>query len=121
MNAKRLHSAAQPRKIILPFAFRFALAILVCSAASVAAAQSSASTPTGNETANGKAARESSRTAAVVDAGRIVFDQRCEICHFSESTAKKIGPGLKGLFARARFADGAKVNDASVAGIIDEG
>ena len=57
----------------------------------------------------------------MVDAGRIVFNQRCEICHFSESTAKKIGPGLKGLFARARFADGAKVNDASVARIIGEG
>ena len=121
MHAKRLHSAVQPRKIILPFAFRFALAILLCSAASLASAQSSTSAPAGSGNAGGKPASESSRTAAVVNAGRIVFNQRCEICHFSESTAKKIGPGLKGLFARARFADGAKVNDASVAQIIGEG
>jgi cytochrome c len=121
MHAKRVHSAVQPRRIILPFAFRCALTILLCSVASVAFAQSSAPAPTGNGNVNGNAARESSRTAALVNAGRIVFNQRCEICHFSESTAKKIGPGLKGLFARAKFVDGTKVSNASVADVIGKG
>jgi cytochrome c len=117
MNAKELRSTDWLSRAVC----HSALAILLCSTASLASAQSSPSASAGSGNANGKAAGESSRTAAVVDAGRIVFNQRCEICHFSESTAKKIGPGLKGLFARARFANGAKVNDASVAGIIGEG
>lgn len=67
---------------------------------------------------NGNAANHK---AAVVDAGRIVFNQRCEICHFSDSRAKKIGPGLKDLFARARLTDGNRVTDSSVAGVITDG
>jgi cytochrome c len=57
------------------------------------------------ETANGKAA----------------FDQHCEICHYAESTAQKIGPGLKGLYARTRFAGGGKVDDAAVTHWIEIG
>jgi hypothetical protein len=105
MNAKELRST----NLLSRAVYRCALAILLCSAASLASAQSSTSAPAVSGNADGKAARESSRTAAVVNAGRIVFNQRCEICHFSESTAKKIGPGLKGLFGRARFADGANL------------
>ena len=87
----------------------------------MASAQSSAPAPAGHASANGNSARENSRTAAAINAGRIVFNQRCEICHFIDSNAQKIGPGLKGLFARARFADGTKVSEASVARIIGEG
>jgi mono/diheme cytochrome c family protein len=31
-------------------------------------------------------------------AGAAVFNQNCSVCHFSDSTAIKVGPGLKGLF-----------------------
>ncbi len=62
-----------------------------------------------------------SHTVAAIDAGRNVFNQRCSICHFIDSSAAKIGPGLKGLFARARFTDGKKVTEASVAKVIAEG
>lgn len=59
--------------------------------------------------------------AREVTAGKSVFDQRCEICHYTESTAQKIGPGLKGLYARMRFAGGEKVKDAVVIHWIETG
>jgi mono/diheme cytochrome c family protein len=46
--------------------------------------------------------------------GRIVFRDRCTICHYSDSTAQKIGPGLKRLYGRGKFTNGAKADDASV-------
>jgi cytochrome c len=51
---------------------------------------------------------------ASVARGQFVYKDRCAICHFSESEVKKIGPGLKGIYKRARFTDGGKVDDASV-------
>jgi cytochrome c len=51
---------------------------------------------------------------ASVARGQIVYKDRCAICHFSESEVKKIGPGLKGIYKRARFTDGGKVEDATV-------
>jgi mono/diheme cytochrome c family protein len=35
--------------------------------------------------------------------GKEVFDQKCGICHFAYSDAKKIGPGLKGISKRGTF------------------
>jgi cytochrome c len=46
--------------------------------------------------------------------GKATFDSKCAICHNADSTDKKIGPGLKGLYARGTLADGAKVTDESV-------
>jgi cytochrome c2 len=89
--------------------------------ASVTSAQSSSPAPAGRGNATSNSARDNSRTAAAIDAGRIIYNQRCEICHFVDSNAQKIGPGLKGLFGRARFADGRRVTDASVAQVIGEG
>jgi mono/diheme cytochrome c family protein len=51
---------------------------------------------------------------AAIARGRIVYHDRCEICHFSDSDVQKIGPGLKGVYRRGKFADGSKVNDASM-------
>ena len=53
-------------------------------------------------------------SAREVANGKTAFDQHCEICHYPESTAQKIGPGLKGLYARTRFAGGGKVDDPAV-------
>jgi cytochrome c len=46
--------------------------------------------------------------------GKATFDSKCAICHNADSTEKKIGPGLKGLYARGTMADGTKVTDESV-------
>jgi cytochrome c len=42
--------------------------------------------------------------------GKEVFDKKCGVCHYADSDAKKIGPGLKGLAKRGTFT----VNDAKV-------
>lgn len=46
--------------------------------------------------------------------GKEIFDGKCAICHSADTTDKKIGPGLKGLYARGTMADGSKVTDESV-------
>lgn len=121
MHATRLNSSDWLCRITFGSVFRCALALLLgLAASSMASAQSSVPAPASRTSANTSSTRES-RAAAAIDAGRIVFNQRCEICHFVDSKAQKIGPGLKGLFARARFADGTKVNEGSIAAIIGEG
>ncbi len=46
--------------------------------------------------------------------GLKVYKDRCAICHFSESDARKIGPGLAGIYKHGKFANGGKVEDASM-------
>ena len=46
--------------------------------------------------------------------GHLVFRARCAVCHFSDSSAGKIGPGLKGIYKRGKFANGGKVDDVSM-------
>jgi len=67
--------------------------------ASLAAAQTSRSSPA---------------SAPPAPSGAALYEQHCAICHYSGSTAKKIGPGLKNLYARRKFADGRRVDDAGV-------
>ncbi len=52
--------------------------------------------------------------------GKEVFDQ-CSVCHNSDSTDQKIGPGLKGLFKRDKLASGKPVNEANVRAQINDG
>ena len=35
--------------------------------------------------------------------GAMVFKQNCSACHLTDSTATKIGPGLKGVFKGDKF------------------
>ena len=58
---------------------------------------------------------------SAITRGRAIYQQRCEICHFSASEARTIGPGLKGIYTRRKFADGRKVDDASMERWIVEG
>ena len=51
---------------------------------------------------------------AAIARGLVTYTNRCAICHFSESEAKKIGPGLKGIYRRGGSMVGGKVDDASV-------
>ena len=52
--------------------------------------------------------------------GEAAFDN-CSVCHNSDSTETKIGPGLKGLFKREKLVNGKPVNDANVKALITEG
>jgi mono/diheme cytochrome c family protein len=65
------------------------------------------------------AAASNAPTAA---AGKAVFEQKCAVCHNADSTDKKIGPGLKGLYARGTFTtSGNKLTDESVTAFIQAG
>lgn len=52
--------------------------------------------------------------------GKVVF-QQCSMCHNPNSAEKKIGPGLKGLFHRAKLANGKKPTDENVMAQINQG
>jgi len=54
--------------------------------------------------------------------GKEVFDKKCAMCHFADSDAKKIGPGLKGLSKRGTFSvNGNKVTTDSLTTWIENG
>ena len=57
---------------------------------------------------------------ADAEKGKEVFDQ-CAACHNADSTEKKMGPGLKGLFQREKLKNGKKPTDAVVTDIINKG
>jgi cytochrome c2 len=53
--------------------------------------------------------------------GKEVFEQ-CSVCHNADSAERKMGPGLKGLFKKAKMdSNGKAPSDANVQGKIDEG
>lgn len=53
--------------------------------------------------------------------GKDVFDEQCSVCHDATGTEKKTGPALKGLFKKAKMADGKAVNEANVRARIHDG
>lgn len=53
--------------------------------------------------------------------GRVIFDQKCEACHFDLSSEKKIGPGLAGLMKRAKFKNGMAADEYHLRRVIDRG
>jgi len=58
---------------------------------------------------------------AALDSGKKLYAEQCAICHFEASTAKKVGPGLKGLAKRGKFADGKPVTDEALRVWIENG
>ena len=52
--------------------------------------------------------------------GKEVFEQ-CGVCHNADSTEKKMGPGLKGLFTHDTMLNGKKPTEANVRAKVDEG
>ncbi len=58
---------------------------------------------------------------AEIAQGKQLFQAKCAICHYSESAAKKIGPGLKGLSKLGKDSDGKPVDDASLRAWIEKG
>jgi len=52
--------------------------------------------------------------------GKEVFEQ-CGVCHNADSTEKKMGPGLKGLFKKDKMSNGKPANAANILAKINEG
>jgi cytochrome c len=60
--------------------------------------------------------------AASVARGKEVFEKKCAMCHFADSDAKKIGPGLKGISKRGTFTvNGSKVTTEALTTWIENG
>ena len=53
-------------------------------------------------------------------AGKEVFEQ-CAVCHNVDSDEKKMGPGLKGLFKKAKLKNGKAVTEDNVKALINAG
>ena len=70
----------------------FGFALLGLSMAALAQDPAAKPAPKKTTTAKGSATK-----------GKEVFDQKCGVCHFADSDAKKIGPGLKGISKRGTF------------------
>lgn len=67
-------------------------------------------------------AADKKASPAAVARGKEVFDKKCSICHFADSDAKKIGPGLKGIGKRGTFTvNSNKVTDESLKTWIENG
>jgi mono/diheme cytochrome c family protein len=61
-------------------------------------------------------------SAAAAARGKDVFDKKCGVCHYADSDAKKIGPGLKGIGKRGTFTvNNNKVTDESLRTWIENG
>ena len=61
-------------------------------------------------------------TSAAAARGKEVFDKKCVVCHYADSDAKKIGPGLKGLSKRGTFSvNNNKVTDETLKDWIENG
>lgn len=61
-------------------------------------------------------------SAAAVERGKEIFEKRCAVCHYADSDAKKIGPGLKGLSKRGTFSvNSNKVTDENLRTWIENG
>jgi mono/diheme cytochrome c family protein len=51
---------------------------------------------------------------AEIASGKKIFLAQCDVCHFPHSKEKKIGPGLRRIYPGGKFANGKKVDDASM-------
>ncbi|MEQ1353516.1 MAG: cytochrome c [Candidatus Acidiferrum sp.] len=68
------------------------------------------------------AAGTAKNSPAALARGKEVFDKKCAVCHYPESDAKKIGPGLKGISKRGTFTvNQNKVTDESLKTWIENG
>ena len=90
------------------------IAILACTG--VLFAQSAPTKSSGTKKAG------AGKDTAAIARGKEVFQQKCSVCHFDSSDAKKIGPGLKGINKRGTFTvNGNKVTDENLKTWIENG
>jgi len=68
----------------------------------------------GGELVYGTKTATRAETKGLAAEGAALFKQNCSACHFTDSSATKVGPGLKGLFAQDKFPiSGRPVSDDS--------
>ena len=94
-----------------------ALLVFACGLVSASAVVSGAA----QQKKTAPAPASNSTAAANVAAGQKIYAAQCDACHFPRSAAKKVGPGLKGIYRKAKFADGKTVTEASMTAWIRDG
>lgn len=71
--------------------------------------------------AHGKAKGFGAASAAAAR-GKEIFEKKCAVCHYADSDAKKIGPGLQGISKRGTFTvNNNKVTDEALKTWIENG
>ncbi len=104
---------------------RLAVEMLALAVAATVAMAQGNGTKTGAKTAKAKpaaAATTAGSAGASFNAkGKEVYRVNCAICHFSASSGKKIGPGMKGIFKGRKFEDGTGVTDETMRVWIEKG
>jgi cytochrome c len=69
-----------------------------------------------------KSPAKKSGASGAATRGKDVFEKKCALCHYADSDAKKIGPGLKGMSKRGTFTvNNNKVTDESLKTWIENG
>ena len=64
----------------------------------------------------------SAQSKGSAEKGNEVFDEQCASCHEAYSSDRKVGPGLKFLYAKGKLeSNGKAVSDASVREVIEKG
>jgi len=53
--------------------------------------------------------------------GKSAFEDNCSVCHNSDSTEKKMGPGLKGEMKKAKMANGKAPTEANIRALMNTG
>jgi mono/diheme cytochrome c family protein len=71
--------------------------------------------------AKAKPKKEAKKSSANVAEGQAQFKEKCVVCHWPDKTDKRIGPGMKGLYKRAKMFDDRPVTDANVRDLILKG
>jgi cytochrome c len=62
------------------------------------------------------------KNTAAAERGKEIFEKKCAVCHYADTDAKKIGPGLKGISKRGTFTvNNNKVTDESLKTWIENG
>jgi cytochrome c len=62
------------------------------------------------------------KNSAAAERGKEIFEKKCAVCHYADSEAKKIGPGLKGISKRGTFTvNNNKVTDETLKTWIENG
>ena len=93
--------------------------MMICSAALAIAAAALAQDAPAKKSTAGNGAKPS---PAAVARGKDIFDKKCAVCHYPDSDAKKIGPGLKDISKRGTFTvNGNKVTEDSLRTWIENG
>jgi mono/diheme cytochrome c family protein len=58
---------------------------------------------------------------AIVASGAKIYAKQCAVCHYATTKEKKIGPGLANIYTVGKYANGKKVDDASMRVWIEAG